>query len=68
MVIPLKEQLMKLLCRMKELFSRIDGYFLLQTADRICTIKEGRIDFEDTAHIHVHQHAHPHGGQPHKHD
>ena len=42
--------------------------FLSQTADKICTIKEGRIDYEDTAHIHVHKHAHPHGGQPHKHD
>jgi cobalt/nickel transport system ATP-binding protein len=42
--------------------------FLLSTTDSICTIKAGRIDYEDTAHIHVHQHAHPHGSHPHKHD
>jgi cobalt/nickel transport system ATP-binding protein len=42
--------------------------FLLYTTDTICTIKKGRIDFEDKAHLHVHQHAHPHGSHPHKHD
>ena len=42
--------------------------FLSYATDRICTIKGGRIDYEDTAHIHVHRHAHPHGSEPHKHD
>ena len=42
--------------------------FLSYVTDSICTMKGGRIDYEDTAHIHVHRHAHPHGSEPHKHD
>ncbi len=41
--------------------------FLLSTTDRICTIKQGRIIFDDEEHIHEHRHIHPHGRSPHKH-
>ena len=42
--------------------------FALYTTDRICTLKDGKINFEDEAHVHVHQHIHPHGKYPHQHD
>jgi cobalt/nickel transport system ATP-binding protein len=41
--------------------------FLLYATDKICSIKHGRLIFEDESHIHVHRHVHPHGRQPHKH-
>ena len=41
--------------------------FLLYTTDKICTIKNGQIIFEDEEHIHEHRHIHPHGRSPHKH-
>jgi cobalt/nickel transport system ATP-binding protein len=41
--------------------------FLLYTTDKICTIKQGQIIFEDEEHIHEHRHIHPHGRFPHKH-
>ncbi len=42
--------------------------FALYTTDKICTIKDGKIDFEDEAHVHVHRHMHPQGRVPHQHD
>ncbi|MGD8522821.1 MAG: ABC transporter ATP-binding protein [Desulfobacterales bacterium] len=42
--------------------------FLLYTTSKICTIKRGKIIFEDEAQIHVHRHVHPHGRYPHKHE
>jgi cobalt/nickel transport system ATP-binding protein len=45
-----------------------DMDFLLYTTDKICTIKRGRIIFEDEAQTHVHRHVHPHGRYPHKHE
>ena len=41
--------------------------FLLYTTHKICTIKDGEINFEEEANIHVHHHVHPHGYFPHKH-
>lgn len=41
--------------------------FLLYTTDKICTLKRGRIIFEDESHIHEHRHIHAHGRYPHKH-
>jgi cobalt/nickel transport system ATP-binding protein len=41
--------------------------FLLYTTEKICSIKHGRIIFEDESHIHEHRHIHPHGLKPHKH-
>ncbi len=41
--------------------------FLLYATDTICTIKNGRINYEDDAQVHVHRHVHPHGGHPHRH-
>jgi cobalt/nickel transport system ATP-binding protein len=42
--------------------------FLWSTTNQICTIKQGKIIFEDESHIHVHRHLHPHGRYPHKHE
>ena len=42
--------------------------FALYTTDKVCTIKDGKIHYEDEAHVHVHRHMHPHGHHPHKHD
>jgi len=44
-----------------------DVDFALYTTDKICTIKDGKIQFEDEAQVHVHRHLHPHGRYPHKH-
>ena len=65
-----RAEIVEIISRLEQSYIIIshDIDFLLNTTDRICTIKEGRIDYEDTAHIHVHQHAHPHGSHPHKHD
>ena len=41
--------------------------FLLSTTDKICTIKQGKIIFDDEEHIHEHRHIHPLGRSPHKH-
>ena len=45
-----------------------DVDFALYTTDKICTITEGKIHFEDEAQVHVHRHLHPHGRYPHQHD
>ena len=42
--------------------------FLWHTTTQICTIKQGKIIFEDKSQIHVHRHLHPHGEYPHQHD
>ncbi len=42
--------------------------FALYTTDKICTLKDGRIEFEDEAHVHVHRHVHPLGKVPHQHE
>ena len=42
--------------------------FALQTTDKICTIKDGKIDFDAEAQVHVHRHMHPQGRVPHQHD
>lgn len=42
--------------------------FLLQTTNGICTIKQGKIFYEDESQIHVHRHLHPHGRYPHEHN
>ena len=44
-----------------------DIEFLLYTTNQICSIKHGKINFEDESQIHVHRHVHPHGRHPHKH-
>ena len=62
--------------KITEIISRLDqSYiiishdidFLLYISDEICTIRDGRIIFEDEEHIHEHRHIHPHGRSPHKH-
>ena len=45
-----------------------DVDFALYTTDKICTIKNGKIHFEDEAQVHAHRHLHPHGRYPHRHD
>ena len=42
--------------------------FALYTTDKICTLKDGKINFEDESHVHVHRHIHPHGEHPHQHE
>ncbi len=42
--------------------------FALYTTDKICTIADGKIQFEDEAHVHEHRHIHPHGKVPHQHE
>ena len=42
--------------------------FLLYVTQKICTIKRGKIIFEDESQIHVHRHVHPHGRYPHEHE
>jgi cobalt/nickel transport system ATP-binding protein len=42
--------------------------FALYTTDKICTIKDGKIHYEDEAAVHVHRHVHPHGRYPHQHE
>jgi cobalt/nickel transport system ATP-binding protein len=42
--------------------------FALYTTDKIYTITEGKIKFEDVAHVHEHRHIHPHGKVPHQHE
>ena len=42
--------------------------FALYTTDKICTIVDGKIHYEEEAHVHVHRHLHPHGHHPHQHD
>ena len=42
--------------------------FALYTTDKICTLKDGKIEFEDEAHVHVHRHVHPLGKVPHQHE
>jgi cobalt/nickel transport system ATP-binding protein len=42
--------------------------FALYTTDKICTLKDGKIEFEDEAHVHVHRHVHPLGEVPHQHE
>lgn len=42
--------------------------FLLHITNQICTIKHGKIIFEDKSQIHVHRHLHPHWQYPHKHE
>ena len=42
--------------------------FAMQTTDKICTIKDGKIDFDAEAQVHVHRHMHPQGQIPHQHD
>jgi cobalt/nickel transport system ATP-binding protein len=41
--------------------------FLMRTTHDICTMKDGKISFEDESQIHVHRHVHPHGKHPHRH-
>ena len=42
--------------------------FLLYTTTKICTLKHGKIIFEDESQIHVHRHLHPHGRYSHEHE
>ena len=42
--------------------------FSLYATDKLCTISNGKIDFEDESQIHVHRHMHPHGSYPHRHE
>ena len=42
--------------------------FLSNTTDKICTLINGEIIFEDESHIHVNRHLHPHGRYPHEHE
>jgi cobalt/nickel transport system ATP-binding protein len=42
--------------------------FALYTTDKICTLKGGKIEFEDKARVHVHRHVHPLGEVPHQHE
>lgn len=42
--------------------------FALYATDNICTIKNGKIEFEAEAQVHVHRHLHPQGRVPHQHD
>jgi cobalt/nickel transport system ATP-binding protein len=42
--------------------------FALYTTNKICTIKDGKIQFEDEAQVHAHRHLHPHGRYPHQHE
>ena len=42
--------------------------FALYTTDKICTLQDGRIEFEDEAQVHVHRHVHPLGKVPHQHE
>ena len=42
--------------------------FALYATNKICTIRNGKISFEDDSQIHVHRHLHPHGRYPHKHE
>ncbi|MGD1975057.1 MAG: ABC transporter ATP-binding protein [Desulfobacterales bacterium] len=42
--------------------------FALQTTDKICTIKDGKINFDPDAQVHEHRHLHPLGKVPHQHD
>jgi cobalt/nickel transport system ATP-binding protein len=41
--------------------------FLLYATDKICTLKRGKIIYEDKSQMHEHRHLHPHGRYPHKH-
>jgi len=60
-----------------EIISRLDQSYiiishdidlLLHLTNQICTIKRGRIIFEDTSQTHMHRHIHPHWQYPHKHE
>jgi cobalt/nickel transport system ATP-binding protein len=42
--------------------------FALYATDKICTLKNGKIEFEDKAHVHLHRHVHPLGEVPHQHE
>jgi cobalt/nickel transport system ATP-binding protein len=42
--------------------------FALYTTDKICTLKDGKIEFEDEERVHVHRHVHPLGEVPHQHE
>jgi cobalt/nickel transport system ATP-binding protein len=41
--------------------------FSLYATNKICTINDGKITFDEESQVHVHQHMHPHGRYPHKH-
>ena len=45
-----------------------DVDFALYTTEKICTLINGKIHFEDEAHVHEHRHVHPYGKVPHQHD
>ena len=42
--------------------------FLLNTTQKIFTMKQGKLVYEEESKIHVHHHVHPHGDYPHKHE
>jgi cobalt/nickel transport system ATP-binding protein len=42
--------------------------FLSSTTDKISTLINGEIIFEDESHVHLHRHIHPHGRYPHQHE
>jgi cobalt/nickel transport system ATP-binding protein len=42
--------------------------FSLYATNKICTINDGKITFDEESQVHVHQHMHPHGRYPHKHE
>ncbi len=42
--------------------------FALYATDKICTLKDGKIEFEDKEHVHEHRHLHPLGEVPHQHE
>jgi cobalt/nickel transport system ATP-binding protein len=41
--------------------------FALYATDKICTLKDGKIEFEDKERVHEHRHVHPLGEVPHQH-
>jgi cobalt/nickel transport system ATP-binding protein len=42
--------------------------FALYTTDKIATLNNGKIEFQDEDHVHEHRHVHPLGKVPHKHE